>query len=119
MSSLSPEIVGPHHAIELGEQLASLLRAGLPQNFLIDFANVRSLGSSAFAEIVAFAQEVGRLPVCNMQQNLRLGAALIGLEDYTEFADDRRAGINLARKAAIRSQEETVDYPASRLDDSD
>ncbi len=110
---LSPEIVGPAQAGELGEQLDSLLEADLPRHFVIDFAGVRALGSSAFGEIVSFARKVGRLTICNMQDNLRLGSALIGLDERAEFTETRRAAINRARRAALRSQEDTVDYPPS------
>jgi len=110
---LSQEIAGPGHAHELGEQLDSLIRSDLPQNFVIDFANVRWLGSTAFGEIVSFARRVGRLCICNMHERLRLGAALTGLDDCAEFAANRQAAINGARRAAMRGQEDTVDYPAS------
>jgi len=110
---LSHEIAGPSQARELGEQLESLIRPDLPQNFVLDFCNVRSLGSTAFGEIVSFAQKVGRLHICNMQNNLRLGAALIGLDECAELAADRRAAINGARRTAMRDEEDTVDYPAS------
>jgi len=113
----SPEIAGAHHARELGEQLDSLIRADLPRSFVIDFGNVRFLGSTAFGEIVSFARQAGRVYLCNMQANLRLGASLIGLDDCAEFATSRRAAISTARRAAMRGAEDTVDYPASWLDD--
>jgi anti-anti-sigma regulatory factor len=116
---LTQEIAGPFQARELGEQLDSLIRPGLQQNFVIDFSNVRSLGSTAFGEIVSFAHRVGRLYVCNMQKNLRLGAALIGLDDCAEFATDRRKAIDGARRAATRREEDTVDYPASPVKSSE
>ena len=110
---LSPEIVSFSQARELGEQLDSLIGPGLPQNFVIDFGNVRLLGSTAYGEIVQFARKAGRLVICNLKDDLRLGAALIGLDDFVEFAADRRSAINLARRAAMRDPEDTVDYPAS------
>lgn len=111
---LSQEIAGPWHARELGEQLGSLIRPDLPQNFVIDFANVRWLGSTPFGEIVSFARKVGRLFVCNMHENLRLGASLTGLDVAAEFAANRRAAINGARRAAMQGEDEedTVDYPS-------
>jgi anti-anti-sigma regulatory factor len=108
---LSQEISSPYHARELGEQLDSLIRPDLPQSFVLDLGNVRSLGSTAFGEIVAFAHKVDQLWVCNMQPDLRLGASLIGLDDCAVFAANRRVAINEARKAAMRG-EDTVDYPA-------
>ena len=54
---LSHEVASSLHSRELGEQLQSLIGTELPQNFVIDFANVRSLGNTAFGEIVSFARE--------------------------------------------------------------
>jgi len=113
---LSPEIAGPLHSVELRQQLDSLIRPDFPRVFVIDFGNVRSLGSSAFGEIVSFARKVARTYVCNMRHNLRLGAALIGLEDCAEFAASRRAAISEARFMATRGEDDTVDYPASWVD---
>jgi anti-anti-sigma regulatory factor len=104
---LSQEIFCPGHAIEMGEQLRSLIRPDLPRNYVIDFAKVRSLGSTAFGAIVNFIRQVGRVRACNLDECLQLGAALIGLEDWVEFADNRHAAIRAAR----RSEEDTVDYP--------
>jgi anti-anti-sigma regulatory factor len=110
---LSQEIAGPYQARELGEQLDSLIRPDLPQSFVIDFGNVRTLGSTAFGAIVCFARKAESLCVCNLQEHLRLGATLIGLDECAEFAPSRRAAINAARRAAMRDQEATVDYPAT------
>jgi anti-anti-sigma regulatory factor len=104
---LSPEIASPLHALELGEQLQSLIRPELPRNYVIDFGQVRSLGSTAFGEIARFVRRADRVQVCNLDETLRLGAALIGLDDWVEFADSRHAAI----RAAIRDEEDTVDYP--------
>ena len=108
---LSEEIVGPVDARELGEQLDSLVTPDLPQQFVLDFGNVRSVGSTAFGEIVSFARKVGRLYICNMRENLQLGSALIGLDDCAAFAPSRRVAINWAKRAAW-GEEDTVDYPA-------
>ena len=108
---LSHDFWSPIQAHALGEQLHSLVRPELPQNLVIDFANVHSFGSTAFGELVAFVHKIGRIMVCNMHHNLRLGAALIGLDDCTEFAESRQAAIRAAREDARRGQEDTVDYP--------
>ena len=108
---LSPEITSSVHALELGEQLNSLIRPELPRNYVIDFANVRSLGSTAFGEIANFVRRVGRVRVCHLADNLRLGAALIGLDDWVEFADSRKEAIREAIEDARRGEQETVDYP--------
>jgi anti-anti-sigma regulatory factor len=99
---VSGEIAGPVQAGELGEQLESLLRSDLPRNFVIDFSNARSLGSTAFSVIVSFAREVEQLQVCNIPKTLELGAMLIGLEAWAVRARDRRAAIDGARRAAER-----------------
>ena len=107
------DVAGPYQSQELGEQLDSLIRADLPSIFVIDFAQVRTLGSTAFGEIVSFARKVDRLYVCNLRDHLRLGAALIGLEDCAEIAMTRQAAINRARRAALRRDDDTIDYPGS------
>jgi anti-anti-sigma regulatory factor len=110
---LTRRITDPRHAHELGDQLDALIRPELPNSFVIDFANVRSLGSSAFGAILSFAQKVGRVSFCNMREDLRTGACLIGLDLYGDFAVSRRAAVDEALRAATRGEEDTVDYPAS------
>jgi anti-anti-sigma regulatory factor len=109
---LSREIAGPRQARELAEELTSLIRPDLPQSFVIDFSDVRFVGSTAFGEIVSFARKVGRVYVCNMQKYLRLGAAVVGLNEYAEFAANRQMAIEGAQKAAMRDVDDTADFPA-------
>jgi anti-anti-sigma factor len=110
-------ISDPDHAHELGEQLDSLIRAELPLNFVIDFKNVESLGSTAFGEIRAFARRVrwwgGSVRICNLHDSLQLGAAMIGLDEYAEFSRSRQTAIHEARKSANRTDSDIVYYPAS------
>jgi anti-anti-sigma regulatory factor len=109
---LSPELVGPRAAGELGEQLESLLfRPGLPRTFVLDFSNVRVLGSTAFSEIVSFAKLANRPYVCNLRRELRLGADIVGLSRCTEFAASRSLAIDAAQRAATQGEVETADYP--------
>jgi anti-anti-sigma regulatory factor len=115
---LSRDIIGPHQAEELREQLDSLIWAGVPRNFVIDFANARALGSSAFAVIAGFVRKYGHVRACNMSENLKLGAGLTGLENWVQFADSREAVVREARTDARRGQDETEDYPAM-TDDED
>src|SRR5262245_15304488 len=70
---LSHDIADPACAHELGEQLDWLIRPELPQNFVIDFRNVRSMGSTAFGAIVGFARKARRVKLCNLLGTLRLG----------------------------------------------
>jgi anti-anti-sigma regulatory factor len=96
---LGRDLAGPGQAQALRGQLESLIRPDLPRNYVIDFAKVQSLGSTAFGAIVAFVRRVGRVRVCNMQPTLRLGASLIGLDDWAEFAVSRKAAIGAARRS--------------------
>jgi hypothetical protein len=108
---LSREIVGAPQAEELGSQLDSLLYGDLPQNFVMDFDNVWSLGSTAFAEIADFVRKAWPVRFCNLDSTLGLGAALIGLEGRVEVFESRQAAIRAARQEARCDEEETVDYP--------
>jgi anti-anti-sigma regulatory factor len=108
---VSREIVGALHAEELAEQLDSLAYAHLPRNFVIDFGNVSSLGSTAFAAIAGFVRCACRVRFCNLDATLRLGAALMGLEGRVEFFNSRPAAIRAAQRDARRGEEDTVDYP--------
>jgi anti-anti-sigma regulatory factor len=108
----SRDLVGPVQAHELRDQLESLVWSDLPRNTVIDFRNVRTLGSSAFGVIAGFVRQFGRVRVCNLSHSLRLGAALIGLDDWVEFADSRESAIRAAVNDATRGCEDTVDYPA-------
>jgi anti-anti-sigma regulatory factor len=108
---LSREIVGLQQAEELEEQLDSLLLADLPQNFVIDFDNVWTLGSTAFAGIADFVRGAWRVRFCNLDSTLELGAALIGLDGRVEIYESRQAAIRAARRDGRRNEEDTVDYP--------
>jgi hypothetical protein len=114
---LSRDIAGPTQAQELAEQLDSLIRPDMPHHFVIDFANARSFGSTAFGEIARFVRRAGRVRVCNLGTFLRLGASLIGLDGLVEVVDGRERAIRAARRDWRRGEEDTVDYPdASSLE---
>jgi len=108
---VSHDLASPVHARELGEQLNSLIRPHSVQYFVIDFATVRSLGSTAFGEIVSFVRKARPVWVCNLDATLRLGASLIGLDDCAKFTANRRVAINEAVRTARRDEEDTVDWP--------
>jgi hypothetical protein len=116
---VSRDVVGPNQAQELREQLESLIWADVPKTFVIDFANARALGSSAFAVIAGFIRQVGYVRVCNLSHGLMLGATLIGLEDWVPLEEGRGSAIREARRAARHGQDETEDYPAMPDDHSE
>jgi anti-anti-sigma regulatory factor len=95
---LSRAITDPRHARELGEELRSLIQPGWPLQFVIDFKNVRSLGSTAFGEIASFAHDIrlagGQVSVCRIAEMVRLGASLIGLDDEAHITESRQSAIN-------------------------
>jgi len=109
---LSHEIASPAHAQELGEQLRSLIRPELVQYFVIDCAGVRSLGSTAFGEIVSFVHRARPVWVCNLDYMLHFGAALVGLDNWARFAANRRAAIEEALRTAQWDEEDGVDQSA-------
>jgi hypothetical protein len=98
----SRDISDPTHGRELGEQLDSLICPDLPMRYVLDFAGVRALGSTAFCEIAAFARRVrwwgGQVKACNLAEPLSLGAALSGLDDHVEFAATLRSAVNMVQK---------------------
>jgi anti-anti-sigma factor len=94
---LSRAIADPGHAAELSQQLCALIRPEFPKRFVLDFADVRSLSSTAFGALVSFVLKVrqagGKVAICNMDEFVRFGADVIHLGDYAGFADDRPSAI--------------------------
>ena len=66
----------------------------------------------AFSEIASFVHKAKPAWVCNLDHTLRIGASLIGLDNWARFAADRRAAIKEAERTAQWDEEDTVDYPA-------
>ena len=83
---LSRAVADPAHAAELSQQLCSLIRPDLPKYFVLDFEDVRSFSSTAFAALVSFILKVrqagGQVAICNMDEFVRFGADLIRLGDF-------------------------------------
>jgi hypothetical protein len=109
---LSHEITSPARSCVLGEQLQSLIRPGPRQYFVIDCAGVRSLGSTAFSEIASFVRNARPVWICNLDHPLRLGAAVVGLDNWARFAANRGAAIKEAERTARWDEEDTVHDPA-------
>jgi anti-anti-sigma regulatory factor len=107
---LSQDFASPIHARELGEQLHSLIQPHELQYFVIDFAGVRTLGSTAFGEIVHFVRRATPVWVCNLDKSLRLGASLSGLDACAHIAENRHLAISRAEKTARRDEEDTIDF---------
>jgi hypothetical protein len=107
---LSREIISPASARELGGQLLLLVRPFVSQYFVLDFAGVRSLGSTAFSEILSFVRIARPVWVCNLDHTLRLGAALVGLDNWVKFAASRQAAVEEAEWTARSDEQDTVDF---------
>jgi anti-anti-sigma regulatory factor len=112
---LSDEVNSPARARELGEQLQSLIRRPAHQYFVLDCAGVRSLGSTAFNEILSFVRSAQPVWICNLDNSLRLGAAMVGLENWARFAANGRAAVTEAQRTAKWDQEDPVDCPVARF----
>jgi anti-anti-sigma regulatory factor len=112
---LSHDIATTAHARELGEQLHLLICPDSIQYFVIDCAGVRSLGSTAFSEILSFVRDAKAVWVCNLDNQLRFGAALIGLDTWAKYAANRRAAIEEAERTARWREEDALGKPAGTL----
>jgi anti-anti-sigma regulatory factor len=106
---LTRDIASPILARQLGEQLCSLIDRDTAQYFVLDFKNVRMIGSSGFAEIVSFVRKAGRVGICNLPATLELGAAMIGLEDHAKLARDRQSAIDAGMRATDCRREAVVE----------
>jgi anti-anti-sigma regulatory factor len=108
---LTHEITSAVDARDLGDQLESLIQPHSRRYYVLDFAGVRAMSSTALGELVTFVRVAKPVWICNLDPTLRLGACLIGLENWARFAADRRAAINLAEWTAQWDDEDTVDFP--------
>jgi anti-anti-sigma regulatory factor len=109
---LTHEITCSVDAREFGEQLESLIQPHSHRYYVLDFTGVRAIGSAAIGELVTFIRVAKPVWICNIDPTLRLGACLIGLENWVRIAADRRAAINLAERTAQWDDEDTVDFAA-------
>jgi hypothetical protein len=55
---LSDAVAVPAHAVELGQQLDSLIRPDLPSRYVLDFAGVQAISSTAFGSLLSFILKV-------------------------------------------------------------
>ena len=74
--------------------------------YVLDFAGVKAMGSTAFCEIAIFARRVrwwgGQITACNLDSGLSLGASLSGLVDHVGFAESLQTAVNKSREDAPR-----------------
>jgi hypothetical protein len=107
---VSSEITNPVQARELGAQLSMLILPHTPQYFVIDCTGLRSLGSTAFSEILSFVHSAKPVWICNLDHSLRSEAFAIGLENWARFAANRPAAIAEAERTARWDEEDAAGY---------
>jgi anti-sigma B factor antagonist len=94
---LCRELNNPHLAKELGTQLQVFLTSGPTKRFVINFQKTNIMSSTAFATLVAFGKRVaevnGRVAVCALDPNLRLGADIIGLAQIIPIYDSEAEAV--------------------------
>ncbi len=94
---LSREIRHPGPAVELGEQIASLLDRG-HRRILINFEDNRYLCSTAFASILNVVRRVqaagGQVKACCMDPDVQVGAQILGLGRFLEIHETERAALD-------------------------
>jgi anti-sigma B factor antagonist len=94
---LSREIRHPGPAVEMGEQLASVLDQG-HERILINFKGNRYLCSTAFATLVNVAKKVqaagGQIKACCLDPDVQVGAQILGLGRFIEIHETERAALD-------------------------
>ena len=94
---LSREIRHPGPAVEMGEQLASLLDRGHTR-LLINFEDNRYLCSTAFASLLNVARKAqaagGQLKACCIDPEVQVGAEILGLGRFIEIYETERAALD-------------------------
>src|SRR5262249_40117455 len=117
---LSHAVADPTHAAEFGQQLGELARPDLPNRYLLDFQNVRSMSSTGFGALVTFVLKVrqagGRVVICNMEEFVRFGADVIRLGDYAPIIESRQAALDRLAADELQWKTETgvLDSPPGR-----
>ena len=109
---LTHDLTSATCARELGAQLEALIPTRERQYFVIDCDCVHSIGSAAFSELLSFVRKAGPVWVCNLDNALRFGAAMVGIDKWVQFAASREAAVNGVQRTAGWDEEDTVDFPA-------
>jgi anti-sigma B factor antagonist len=84
-------------ARKLGAELYTVAAQEWATRILINFHRTVSLSSTGFGVLVQLlneAKKAGRLvKFCNMQENVRIGADIIGLSKLVDFYDSENAAL--------------------------
>ena len=90
-------IQGPVLAHELGEELARVTAQEWAKQLVVNFRRTRYLSSTEFAVLFKLVKQFtalgGRITLCNLGPELRLGAGISGLERVVEIYDSEAAAL--------------------------
>lgn len=93
---LSDDLRQPSQAVDLGDQLTSLIESGRA-HLLIDFQKLNYLGSTGFAILLVLARKAraagGELKLLGMQEEVRFGANILGIGSVVAIYDDEEEAI--------------------------
>ena len=94
---LSRELNQPHEAEELEGQLRALIRSGETRKLLLNFRKTRFMSSTAFATLARVGKELnakgGRMMMCGLDPNVRLGADILMLGRIIPIHDDETSAL--------------------------
>jgi anti-anti-sigma factor len=97
------DLQGPMLAQELSNELALVTAQEWARRLLVDFRRVTYVGSTGFAalfKLVSRARAEGReVKLCGMENGVRLGAEISGLEKLVEIHDDEAAALRTFARA--------------------
>ena len=97
------DLQGPILAQELGTELALVAAQEWAQRLLVNFRRVTYVSSTGFAalfKLVSRARAEGReVKLCGMENGVRLGAEIIGLQKLVEIHDDEAAALRTFARA--------------------
>jgi anti-anti-sigma factor len=94
---ITKDLQGPKLARELGAELNQVSEQDWARRMVVEFGKIDYLSSTGFAVLVGLvkrAKAAGReVKFCNMHQNLRVGADIIGLGTLVEIHDTEESAI--------------------------
>ena len=97
------DLRGPMLAQELGTELALVTVQEWARRLLVNFRRVTSVSSTGFAalfKLLSRARAEGReVKLCGMENGVRLGAEIIGLQKLVEIHDDEAAALRTFARA--------------------
>ena len=97
------DLQGPMLAQELGAELALVTSQDWARRLLVNFRRVTYVSSTGFAalfKLVSRARAEGReVKLCGMENGVRLGAEIVGLEKLVEIHDDEAAALRTFARA--------------------